>query len=332
MKMIKPLILMATVIVGGTVGFASVEQWSYWQSLYFTLITVTTVGYGDEGLSEEGRKFATLVLLGGVAAFSYSLATIVQISVAHQLAWRKRMQKKIDRLSGHTIICGYGRMGISVVTHLEEQGAPFVLIERDPAAFQRAVDRGYLALEGKGTDDEMLLAAGIERASHIIGGVDSVADNMVIAMSARELNPDLVIIARAETDGDTRKLRRAGVDRLLCPFRSGGREVADLITKPRVADFLARASTGRGDLVLAEVEVEEDSGLVGVTVAEHGRREGSRISYVALDREGEGTTIPPRGVEVLRAGDRLIVAGDPEQINAMMVRATTAGHAGEAAA
>jgi len=330
--MIRPLVLMAFVILAGTVGFATVEGWDYWESLYFTLITVTTVGYGDQGLSEEGRKFATLVLLAGVAAFSYSLATLVQLSIASQLAWRKRMQRKIDRLRGHTIVCGFGRMGASVVRHLEAQKVPFVLIERDPTVFQKAVERGYLALEGSGTEDELLLAAGVERATHVIGGVDSIADNMVIAMSARELNPDLVIIARAETDEDQRKLKRAGVDRVLCPFRSGGREIADLITRPNVADFLARASTGEGDLVLAEVEIGAGSELIGVSLAEHGRSAGSRISYVALEREGEGLNIPPRGGERLRVGDHLIVAGDPGQVEAMLALARSSRRRGEAAA
>jgi voltage-gated potassium channel len=321
-KTTTALLLLAVVTIGGTMGFVVIEDWGLWRSFYFTLITITTVGYGDEGISEGGRKFATLLLIGGVASFSYSLATLVQVSVANQLAWKKRMQKRIDQMKEHVTVCGFGRMGASTVSNLEAQGVPFVLIERDPEIFEKAVASGHLAIEGVGTDDDSLLAAGIERATHVIGAVDSVADNIVTAMSARELNPSLVIITRGETEEESRKLKRAGVDRVLSPFRSGGREIADLVTKPNVADFLARASAGGGDVILAEIEICEGSELVGVSLAEYGREEGSRISYVSLDRSGEGARIPPRGSEILKAGDHLIVAGDPVQVGEMGVRAS----------
>lgn len=320
------LVLVAIVTLAGTIGFVEIEGWDLWRSFYFTLITITTVGYGDEGLSDEGKKFATLILIGGVTSASYTFATIVSTSVATQLAWRKRMNKGIKKLRDHTIVCGFGRLGISVCEKLEARGAAFVVIERDPAHFAAAVERGYLAVQGTASEDGALLEAGLERAGHVVAAVDSFAENVVIAMEARDVNPEAVVIARAERNEDVRKLERAGVSRVLCPFKSGGRETVEYITRPRVADFLAQASMGDGGIALAEIRVREGSQLVDMTLAEYGQTRGDKISFVAHEREGEDqpVTIPPRGDTRLAIGDHLIVAGDPDQI-ALMTELAQAG-------
>ena len=319
------LVLLAVVTLLGTVGFVEIEGWELWRAFYFTIITITTVGYGDEGLSDPGKRFATLVLLGGVTSASYTFATIVQTSIASQFAWRKRMTKSIDRLSGHTIVCGYGRLGHSICDRLEQQGVTFVVIERDRRSYEEAVRRGYLALEGIASDEELLLRAGLERASHVVAAVDSFADNLVIALEARETNPSATIIARAERDSDRRKLERAGVHRVLCPFQAGGSEVVDMITRPKVAEFLARATLGHDGIVLADLRIVEGSPLVGRTLAELARSEGSRISFVALERGDGEVVLPPRLDHRLEVDDHLIVAGDDGQIAALDQR--TAGRA-----
>lgn len=308
------LILMALVIASGTVGFVEVEGWDWWRALYFTLITITTVGYGDEGLSDSGKIFASVLLVGGVLSASYTFGMIVQSSVANQLAWYKRMEKRISRLKGHTIVCGFGRMGLSVCRKLSKRGTPFVVIERDPARFAQAIDMGFLAIEGCASDRDLLEGARIERATHVVAAVDNIAENILIAMESRDLAPEAFIIARAERDDDMRKLYRAGVSRVLCPFNSGGSEVADFITRPRVADFLARASMGNNGIALAEIRIPEDSRLVGRTLAELGQAEADRISFVALETGDGEVKIPPRGNCTLQANDLLIVAGDPDQV------------------
>jgi voltage-gated potassium channel len=313
----RALCALLFVVIGGTAGFVFIEDWGIWRSLYFTLITITTVGYGDQGISENGQMFAALLLVGGIGTASYTFAVVMQNAVANQFAWRIRMQKKIDRMRGHVIVCGYGRMGETVCGELAAAKVAFVVVERDPARFQRASDAGYLAVEGSAGEDETLLAAGIKGATCIVATANAEGVNIVIALSARDLAPDITIIARAEGDEEMRKLRRAGVTRTVSPYHSGGIEIAHLIARPGVADFLAQSTLSGGKVALAEVRVQEDSRLVNQTIAAYGASEGSRISFVALEHAGEEVMIPPRGTECFRADDRLIVAGDPEQIATM---------------
>ena len=316
-KLIRAVILVFLVTLAGTLGFRAIENWPFWKAFYFTIVTITTVGYGDEGLSETGQKFATLLLIIGVSSASYTFAMIVQTSVASQFAWRKRMNKAIARLRNHTIVCGFGRLGESVCEHLHERKTPFVVIERDAERFAHAVNLGYLAIEDIASENDSIMAAGLEHASHVVAAVDSYAENVVIAMEARELNPEVTVIARAEREENVRKLERAGVSRVLCPFQSGGRETADYITQPRVANFLAQTTVGGGGVVLADILVEHGSKLAGMRLGEFGSSHGSKISFVALNRDDEPALIPPRGDTLLEVGDHLIVAGDPDQIAKM---------------
>lgn len=308
------------VVAGGTAAFSWVEKWSVGQSLYFTLVTVTTVGYGDEGISDAGRAVAAVLLLGGIGIATYTFALIAQTAVSTQLAWRKRMQSRILRLENHVIVCGFGRMGQTICAELLSSERAFVVIERDPAAFDKACECSYLVVEGDAGRDEVMVSAGIERASHVVSAVDSESENIVITLTARELRPGMPIIARAEWEEEVRKLRRAGATRMVSPFRSGGIEVANAIVRPKVADFLARSTRSESDVALTEVVIEEGSPLAGVSLAEYGRCEGSRISFVALERPGKDVTIPPRGSEVLLPGDLLIVAGHPEDVVRMRDR------------
>jgi voltage-gated potassium channel len=308
------LILVASVIAAGTVGFTEVEGWGAWRAFYFTLTTITTVGYGDEGLSDKGQIVAAALLVGGVLSASYALGVIVQSSVATQLAWRRRMQKKISRLKNHTIVCGFGRMGLSVSKRLAARGVPFVVIEQDSDRLSRALELGYLTVQGNATEEEFLIAACVAHASHIVAAVDNVAENILITMESRELAPTAMIIARGERDEDIRKLKRAGVDRVLCPFKSGGGDVADYITRPKVADFLAKASMGGSGIALAEIRIEQGSGLIGQSLSEMGKSIANRISFVALESKGKPVQVPPRGDNQLGEGDLLIVAGDPDQV------------------
>lgn len=316
-KLVRALVLVAIVTLGGTMGFVEIEGWTLWKAFYFTMVTITTVGYGDEGLSEAGQKFATLLLIGGVASASYTFAMIIQTSVASQFAWQKRMNKAISKLKDHTIVCGFGRLGESICEKLEQRGSPFVIIERDSERFSHALDKGYLAIEDVASENGSLLSAGLNYASHVVAAVDSYAENVVISMEARELRPDVIVIARAEREENVRKLERAGANRVLCPFQSGGRETADFITQPRVANFLAQTSMGDGGIVLADIRVEVGSKLVDVKLADYGSGEGDKISFVALECESGAVCIPPRGDTLLKPGDHVIVAGDAEQIAGM---------------
>lgn len=230
------------------------------------------------------------------------------------------MQRRIEQLQGHVIVCGFGRMGEAVCEELRASGRDFVVVEPDPRAFERALGSGYTAVQGSGSGEEPLLAAGIERAESLVTVADSETENIVIALSARELRPEIAIVARAERESDVRKLRLAGVNRTISPFRSGGVEAARAILNPHLTEFLQVAASGRGGVVLAEVAVDEGSELAGVELGTYGRSEGRRVSFVILERPGKDRLLPPGGSEVLQPGDRLIVAGDAAAIQRMQAR------------
>lgn len=305
----------------GTVGFAWIEGWDLSRALFFTLITITTVGYGDEGVSDNGRLFALLLLISGIGIASYTLALAMENALASQLTWRKRMEKKIGKLHEHVIVCGFGRMGRTIADNLRSAGRTVVIVEASEEPFLAACEKGYASIQGSASSDEVLQRAGIAEATHLVSAVDNELENIVVTLTARGMQPDLPIIARAEKEEEVRKLRRAGATRTVSPFQSGGFEVAHAILNPKVADFLAQSSSTDSNVALAEVSVEEGSPLAGVSLMEYGRRNDARISFVMLERPGKESIIPPRGGEVLHPGDLLIVAGHPDDVICMRERA-----------
>ncbi len=315
-QVIMALAALATVFAFGTAGFSWIEGWPTWKSFYFTLITITTVGYGDEGISETGAKFAGLLLVFGLAITSYAFAILVQFMVTSPFAWRRRMQSKIDKLEGHVIVCGFGRMGQSICEELEQAGRRFVIVEPEAERVKEALELGYLLVQGSCTEDEILLAAGLERATHIVVMTPSDDQNIVAALSARGLAPAIEIIARSACPSDTRKLERAGADKVVSPFRSGGMAVATMITRPRVAELLSEMD-GSTDIVLAEISIAEQSSIAGTTLSEYGRDVAREVCFVAIDRPGEERRISPPGSTEIMPEDTIIVAGDPEQIATM---------------
>ena len=309
--------LLFAVVASGTIGFVIIEGWAVWRALFFTLITITTVGYGDEGISETGKKFASFLLVSGIGISSYAFALLVQNAVTNQFAWKKRMQKRIDKISAHTIVCGFGRMGKAVCDQLKAAGIPVVVIELDTDAFHAACDAGFLAIEGSSSDDDVLEQAGIMVASNVVSTVSHKAENVFTALSARQLRPNIPIVARAACEEEARKLTQAGATRIVSPYLSGGQRIADLILRPGVADFIERSQTDDGGVVFADISVKEGSDLCGYTLADYGKNYGTKIAFVALQRGDEELCISPPGSSKLRTGDRLIVAGDPEQVERM---------------
>lgn len=227
------------------------------------------------------------------------------------------MQSRINKLEDHVIICGFGRMGRTICEELVDAGTPFAVIEVDPCVGTQAIEMGFAVVVGSATEDEVLIEAGIERATHLVCATDHESENIVATLSARQLRSDITIIARAERPEEIRKLRLAGATRTVAPFHLGGIEIANAITRPRVAEFLASSVRAESQVGLAEITIGPDSPLVGRTLSDCGRSEASRISFVTLERAGEAPVTPPRGTVELRAGDLLIIAGDPDQIRWM---------------
>jgi len=314
------LLALAVIAVVGVLGYMVFEGWSFGDALYMTVITLTTVGYKEvRDLDASGQLWTMLLLVTGVGTLFYAAVSSVELVVEGTIQGyfgRRRMERAINKLQGHYILCGYGRVGRQVAREFTRDGVPFVIIEQDPATLDECVEEGYLALLGEASDDEVLYEAGVGRAAGLVAAVDSDADNVFVVLSARKLNPELHIVARASSDESAAKLETAGADRTLSPYAVGGRRLASLATQPLVVDFLDIVTRGEEGLVfrLEEFSVPKDSAIAGQTIGELriGERSGAMILAVRSEEGRFDTT--PSADDRISAGDTLIVLGTREQV------------------
>ena len=316
------VLMLAGIIVVGTLGYLSLG-WSFLDALYMTVITVGTIGFEEvRNLDESvaGRLWTIVLIISGVAVLGYATTSLVALAVegtVRDYFRSRRMRTEIARLSGHYILCGYGRVGRQVAVEFSLENVPFVVIEQDPRTLEECLEEGYPALFGEASDDEVLRQAGIMRASGLVAAVDSDADNVFVVLSARKLNPKLHIVARASTEESAAKLEIAGADRTLSPYAVGGRRLASLATHPLVVDFLDVITRGEKGIEfrLEEFAVPDEPALANRTIGELsiGERTGA-IVLAFRTREGKFDTTPSAN-DRLKAGDTLIVLGSPDQIS-----------------
>ncbi len=317
---LRCMLALAFVIAFGTFGFTIIEpEWGPWRSLFFTLITITTVGYGDKGLSPAGEAFTAILLVVGIATATYSLTSLVQIAVNYQSTWKRKMQGKINQLSDHFMICGFGRIGFTVAEQLRDAGIPLVVVDCEQHAIDLALEHDFLAVYGNSTDEDILHQAGIERARGIICAINSDAENVFITLCAKELNPGIFIAGRASTDCAARRMKLAGATLVVSPYTTAGHNIADAILRPKLPKHI-RASHA-SDIELAGFEISPNSALAGMTV-QSVREQYPAIVIVALTRPNGGTSVPPDSHERFLLGDAVTVAGkrsDLESINLEVV-------------
>ncbi len=299
----------ALLILFGTCGYMWIEGWSFTQSLFFTVITLTTVGYGDYGLSENGLRFTTILIVGGFGVFAYSVGQLAPIIMNERLAREWKMNRHIKKLTDHFIVCGLGRVGRAVCQSLTQQGISFVAVDPDQAAVDQATAEGYMAITGDAATDEILIQAGVKGARCVACVTNSDTENIVITLSARELNGDLFIISRAEDAGAIRKMDRAGASRVISPILAGGSSIANAMIKPHLAELLEQSNDAESGISLAEVAITETSQLNGRTIRECGSGHKS-VVFVAVKRREQPARLRPPADESLQGGDVLIVAGD----------------------
>jgi voltage-gated potassium channel len=319
------LVMLSVVTAGGTAGYMTIEGWGAWDALYMTVTTVATVGFREvHPLSGAGQAFTLLLIVSGVGTAFYTatlLATAIVEGGLHRRFERRRIERMLEGLHDHFILCGYGRIGSMIAEEFDQQKVPFVIIERSPERVQSVPLRGWLAVAADASRDEVLECVGIHRARGLIAAVGTDAENVYTVLTARVVRPDLFIVARVESDDAEPKLRRAGADRVISPYHIGATHMAQSALRPAVVDFVQLAtSSGHLDLSMEQVKIQHGSGLVGQTIVEAGIRQKFGLIVVAI-RRGDGTMdFNPSPESVIRAGDELVVLGRPQSVKALEER------------
>jgi voltage-gated potassium channel len=313
------IFVFALLISLGTIGYIGIEGWSFLDALYMTIITLGTVGFREvHELSDTGKIFTMVLIVFGVSVLGYIVGSLAQIMFEGQfqrIIGRKKVEKRIDALTDHYIICGFGRIGALICKEFAAKPIPFLVIEKHPEVHEKLHHEEYLHIRGDATEDETLLRAGIKRAKGLISVVTSDTENVYITLTARGLNPDLYILARSGEEGSEIKLRRAGANKVVSPYVIGGSRMAQAILRPNVVDFIEIA-TGREhlELQMEEIHIPADSGFVGENLASSGFRRETGVIIIGIKKASGKMVFNPESHTHMESGDTLIILGEPGAI------------------
>lgn len=315
---VKAMVVGAAVLLVGTLGYVFIEKMSFFDALYMTTITVTTIGFKEVvELSMEGRLFTMLMAFTGVGVIlmvATELAHAVVDADLRRLFGMRRGMKMLKRLSDHIVVCGHGRMGRAVVETLRARNVPFVVVESRPERCRELEDDKVPVVLGDATKENVLLEAKVDRARTFIACLADDAHNVFAILLAKQLNPAITVIARAVEEESEERLHLAGADRVLNPYRIGGLQLALTALKPTVMDFLKTSLPGhQEELELAEIRVHPTSQLAGRTLAGAEVRQRFGLIVVALKR-GEKSVFNPGPTERIEAGDVLVALGPLQAI------------------
>jgi voltage-gated potassium channel len=297
-----------------------IEGWTGLEALYMTIITLSTVGFQEvHPLSRSGKIFTMLLIVSGVGFMFYFLGSIARMMVEgtiKDVLGRRKLEKQISQISGHYIVCGFGRIGRTVSQLLREKPIEVVVIEKDPEHIPFFQEKKILYVTGEATSEEILLMAGILRAKGLVAAVSSDADNVYISLTARGLNPDLFILARAAEESSIKKLTRAGADKVVSPYDIGARSMANTILRPTVIDFIELAMHNRNlDLQIEELTVGEQSEIKDLTLMESTIRQDYDLIVVAIKKKSGEMIFNPSFQAKIEVGDILVALGDCENLN-----------------
>lgn len=313
------IIALAAAIVFGTVGFHLIERWTLADSLYVTVQTLTTVGYGDiPPHTATGRAFAVVVMLIGVAGVALFVSTIVQSVVQSELIstfGQRRLSKKMSKLRDHYIICGSGRVGSHLVRDLQSANESFVVIENDQQRAAEFSQRGVNVIVGDATLEESLRDVGVEHARGLAACLPNDADNVYVVLTARDLNPNLRIVARAAEEQAEAKLLRAGANHVVAPTIIGGHRMAVALTKPAVSEFMDSITASELGLGFEQVEVDAASSLVGQALRSTPIRSELDVVIVSIRRQSGKIFFNPAGDATIESGDILIAIGRADSLS-----------------
>ncbi|MBW2039416.1 MAG: potassium channel protein [Deltaproteobacteria bacterium] len=313
------ILITQTLLLGGTLGYRFIEGWPLLESLYMTVITITTVGYGEvHQLSREGRIFTVFLIMSSFGVMAYIVGSITQTIIAGQLRkilGRRKLEKRIKRQKDHFILCGYGRIGSFIAREFKREDVPFVIVENDPERIKLIEEDEFPYVEGDADEDEILVRAGIERARGLIAAVRSDADNLYITLSARSLNPNLYILSRANEEGADRKLLSAGANRVVSPYLMGAARMVNAVLRPNIVEFVDLVVRRRHlELQLEEITVEDDARFKGKPLGESGIRRDLGLIVVAIKKQLGKMIFNPSSETLIEKGDILIVLGEKKHL------------------
>lgn len=322
-KLNTAVVLLILVLIIGVFGFKIISDFSWLDAVYMTVITVTTVGFGEvQPLDQESKLFTIILILTSVIIVGYALKIITEYIISkndiNELK-QKKMQKKIDALSDHVIICGYGRNGKQAANKLATYHRDFVVIEKDEQVTQKHKDTSTLFILGNANEDEVLVRAGINRACCLISALPNDSENVFVVLSARQMNPDIRIISRASQETTYSKLKLAGANNVILPDRIGGDHMASLVVVPDLLEFVDNLSIiGNQSINIEEVAVEQlyDTSKQK-TILELDLRKKTGCNVIGYKDENGNYHINPEADQKLVPGSKVIVLGRPEQIQTL---------------
>ncbi len=309
-------------LVIGTIGYMVVEGWNFMDALYMTVITVSTVGYGEvRQVDQVGRVFTIFIVLTGVGFSVYVAGAVVQFMVEGQIRrimGRRRLDQKLKRLKRHYIICGYGRIGSVLVRKLRRSISDLVVVDSNPGLAEALEEDGVLYISGDATEESTLIKAGIGKAKGLVSALATDTNNVFLVLTARQLNPDLDIIARAGRDRSKDKLKAAGATTVESPYEMGALRMAQRILRPKVTSFLDFAlSAKRQDILMEELPVSPESRLANLTLKDSGIRQRYNLIVIAIEKATGEMLFNPSFEAVIAAGDTLIAVGEEPNLHSL---------------
>ena len=318
------ILLLILVILLGVSGYMSIEHWNFLDALYMAVTTLTTVGYNEvHELTNPGRIFTIFFIIIGVVYFLYIAGAVVQFMVEGQIRTilgRRSLDKKIDRLKNHYIVCGYGRIGKTLCTMLKRKAVDLVVIEKDKDLIPVMVENKIFYISGDAGDETNLIKAGIRHAKGLIAVLATDTDNVFLVLTARQLNPDIYIMANASHNESKPKLIAAGANRVELPYDMGAVSMAQRIIRPTVTNFLNLAfAQKRKDIQMEEIPVNPSSELVNVMLKDSGIRQRFNLIIIAIKKSDDSMMFNPSFEAVIESGDTVIAVGEEENLKKLEI-------------
>lgn len=318
-KITFAFIVLFLIVLGGTIGYHFLEGWTFLEAFYATIVTLGTVGYGDfYPVSLAGRLFAIFLIIFGVGAMAYTFALAMEYFLEgriNRIFGRGKLERQLKKMNNHYIICGFGKMGNLICRELAREDIDFVIVENDPVVIQEILDERCVYIRGSATEDKVLIDAGVKRAKGIVCALPTDAHNLYVILAAKELNPDIFVLSRAEDEASERRLLKVGADRVMSPYKEGAMRMAMAILKPDILDFIELTTRGQSlELRMEELTVCDTSDVVGKTLEESGLRQAYGLIVVAVKKESGKMIFNPAASYLIEKMDTLIALGEEKSL------------------